>query len=55
MPILNVNQAKHIVILNYDLKPGYAGVDNPLYNDKEKVTLLLGDASETLKKMLSEI
>ncbi|WP_148130623.1 NAD(P)(+) transhydrogenase (Re/Si-specific) subunit beta, partial [Porphyromonas sp. HMSC065F10] len=31
MPVLNVDQAKHIVICNYDLKPGYAGVENPLY------------------------
>ena len=27
MPILNVHQAKHAIIFNYDTKPGYAGVD----------------------------
>ncbi|NLY70325.1 MAG: NAD(P)(+) transhydrogenase (Re/Si-specific) subunit beta, partial [Clostridiales bacterium] len=31
MPILNVEKAKHIIICNYDLQPGYSGVDNPLY------------------------
>ena len=55
MPVLNVDKAKHVIICNYDLKPGYAGVDNPLYTDKEKVTLLLGDASETLSKLIAEI
>ena len=30
MPILRVDQAKHVIICNYDTKPGYAGVDNPL-------------------------
>ena len=31
MPILNVDQCKNILIFNYDLKPGYSGVDNPIY------------------------
>ena len=34
MPILNADLAKHIIICNYDLKPGYAGVDNPIYSKK---------------------
>ena len=53
MPILNVSDAKNIIICNYDLKPGYAGVDNPLYAKKDGVTLLLGDAKESLMKLLS--
>ena len=55
MPVLNADQAKHIIICNYDLKPGYAGVKNPLYSREEGVTLLLGDAGETLKKLLTEL
>ncbi|MGL5260976.1 MAG: NAD(P)(+) transhydrogenase (Re/Si-specific) subunit beta, partial [Bacteroides sp.] len=51
MPVLNVDQAKHIVICNYDTQPGYAGVDNPLYNS-DKSTLLLGDAKETLIQLI---
>ena len=53
MPILNVSDAKNIIICNYDLKPGYAGVENPLYAKKDGVTLLLGDAKESLMKLLS--
>ncbi len=52
MPILNVADAKNIIICNYDLKPGYAGVENPLYTKKDGVTLLLGDAKESLMKLI---
>ena len=55
MPILNVHQAKHVVIFNYDTKPGYAGVDNPLYQPSDKVTLLLGDAATTVPKFMGEV
>ena len=55
MPILNVHQAKHVVIFNYDTKPGYAGVDNPLYQPSDKVTLLLGDAAKTVREFMGEV
>src|SRR5690606_33604424 len=45
---------KHIIICNYDLKPGYAGVDNPLYEKESGVTLLLGDAKETVPLLFNE-
>ncbi|MDY3102477.1 MAG: NAD(P)(+) transhydrogenase (Re/Si-specific) subunit beta, partial [Porphyromonas sp.] len=53
MPVLNVDQAPHVVICNYDLKPGYAGVENPLYRKQEGVALLTGDARDTLQKLLA--
>ena len=52
MPILNVDEAPEVIICNFDTKPGYAGIDNPLYEKTKGVTLLLGDAKETLKKLL---
>jgi NAD(P) transhydrogenase subunit beta len=55
MPVLEVDKARHIIICNYDLKPGYAGVENPLYRRKEGVTLLLGDARDTIEKLISKI
>ena len=51
MPILDVELAKHIIICNFDTKPGYAGVDNPLY-ESHKSILLLGDAQDTLQSLL---
>lgn len=53
MPVLDADKAKHVIICNFDLKPGYAGVENPLYTKKEGVTLLLGDACDTLKNLIS--
>lgn len=55
MPVLDVGKAKHLIICNYDLKPGYAGVENPLYSKKQGVALLLGDAKETLSGLLQNI
>ncbi len=56
MPILDVEEAKHIIFLNFDDKPGYAGVDNPLYSaDPDKAVLLAGDAKESLNKLLAGI
>ncbi|MDD4296343.1 MAG: NAD(P)(+) transhydrogenase (Re/Si-specific) subunit beta [Ruminiclostridium sp.] len=53
MPILEVDRAKHVIICNFDLKPGYSGVENPLYQREEGVTLLIGDAKDTIKKLIS--
>ena len=55
MPVLNVDAARKVIICNYDLKPGYANVPNPLYEDKERVTLLLGDAKDSIAQLLSEL
>ncbi|HOV64028.1 MAG TPA: NAD(P)(+) transhydrogenase (Re/Si-specific) subunit beta, partial [Spirochaetia bacterium] len=51
MPVLNVADARHIIICNFDTKPGYAGVENPLYS-APNVTLVLGDARETVKDLV---
>ena len=55
MPVLNVDQAKEIFICNFDLSPGYAGVDNPLYKKESGVHLLLGDAKESVSKLINMI
>ena len=46
MPILLAHEAKSIVICNYDKKPGYSGVENPLY-ENDKAIFLPGDAQQT--------
>ncbi|HPL55340.1 MAG TPA: NAD(P)(+) transhydrogenase (Re/Si-specific) subunit beta, partial [Bacilli bacterium] len=55
MPILDVDDCKQVIIFNYDLKPGYAGVENPIYRRKKNLYLELGNASDTIAKVLSEI
>ena len=55
MPVLKVADAKEIYIYNYDTKPGYAGVDNPLYERENGVHIFLGNAYDTLSKALEEL
>jgi NAD(P) transhydrogenase subunit beta len=55
MPILNVDQAPEVIVCNFDLKPGYAGVENPLYSRKHGLRLLLGDAKDSLDTLISEL
>jgi H+-translocating NAD(P) transhydrogenase subunit beta len=54
MPILLAHEAKSIIICNYDTKPGYSGVPNPLYEDK-KAILLLGDAKQTAADLIAAL
>ncbi|MDE5832492.1 MAG: NAD(P)(+) transhydrogenase (Re/Si-specific) subunit beta, partial [Desulfovibrio sp.] len=54
MPILDVDKAKDIIICNYDEKPGYAGVENPLYS-RPGVIMELGDAAKSLDELLEAL
>ena len=51
MPVLNAEEAKNVIICNKDTNPGYAGVDNPLYKQRDHVALLLGDAKERVEEL----
>ena len=55
MPVLNVDAAPEVIVCNFDLKPGYAGVENPIYSREKGVYLELGDAKETLMRLMSDI
>jgi len=55
MPILDVDQCSNIIIFNYDLKPGYSGVDNPIYKRNTGVWVIQGDAKDTLTDFLVKI
>ena len=55
MPILDVDKCKNVIIFNYDLKPGYAGVDNPLYQRENGVYKELGNAADTLQNVLNKL
>lgn len=52
MPVLEVEHAPKIVFCNFDTKPGYAGVPNPLY-EADNVLLMLGDAKESVSQLIS--
>lgn len=51
MPVLNVDQAKRIIVLKRGMSPGFAGIDNPLYTNP-KTNMLFGDAKDSLGQLL---
>ncbi len=55
MPVLDAAKAKRLIICNFDLKPGYAGVPNPLYEPASHILLMLGDAKDSLNTMLAAL
>jgi NAD(P) transhydrogenase subunit beta len=52
MPILMAHAAKTLIVCNFDTKPGYSGVANPLY-DNQKSILLLGDAKKSASQLIA--
>ena len=47
MPILNVDQARSVVVIKRSLSPGFAGIANPLFA-AENSLMLFGDAKKTI-------
>jgi NAD(P) transhydrogenase subunit beta len=54
MPILNVDKAANIIVLKRSMKPGFAGIDNPLYDDP-KTAMLFGDAKKSIDAVISSV
>jgi len=54
MPILRVWDAKNVIVLKRSMRPGYAGIQNPLFFH-DKTNMLFGDAKDTLNKLTEEI
>ena len=54
MPVLEVWEAKNVIVMKRSMKSGYAGIENDLfYHPKTK--MLFGDAKDTLLKLVSEV
>jgi H+-translocating NAD(P) transhydrogenase subunit beta len=47
MPILNVDKAENVIVLKRSMKSGFAGIDNPLYEDP-RTAMLFGDAKKSI-------
>jgi NAD(P) transhydrogenase subunit beta len=50
MPVLEVWDAKSVVVLKRSMATGYSGVGNPLYY-RDNTSMLFGDAKESLNKV----
>ena len=54
MPILDVENAKHIIVNKRSMNAGYAGIDNLLFY-QPKTSMLFGDAKKVLQDLVAEI
>jgi len=54
MPILEVWNAKDVIVFKRSMNPGYAGVQNPLFF-KDNSKMLFGDAKDTVENILKAI
>jgi NAD(P) transhydrogenase subunit beta len=54
MPILEVEEAKLIIVNKRSMKPGYAGIENQLFF-QPKTSMLFGDAKKALQDLLAEV
>ncbi len=54
MPVLQVWNAKQVVVLKRSMRPGYAGIENPLFFH-ERTKMLFGDAKESMQKLVAEV
>jgi NAD(P) transhydrogenase subunit beta len=54
MPILEVEEAKMVIVNKRSMKPGYAGIENQLFY-QPKTSMLFGDAKKALQDLIGEI
>ncbi|MCC7497418.1 MAG: NAD(P)(+) transhydrogenase (Re/Si-specific) subunit beta [Bryobacterales bacterium] len=54
MPILNVDQARTVMVIKRSMSPGFAGIDNELYY-MDKTLMLFGDAKSFLGNIVKEM
>jgi NAD(P) transhydrogenase subunit beta len=54
MPILNVDQAKRVIVMKRSMSPGFAGIENDLFY-RDNTAMLFGDAKQSLAKLVHEI
>jgi NAD/NADP transhydrogenase beta subunit len=54
MPVIEVWKAKEVVVMKRSLRPGYAGVDNPLFV-RSNTNMFLGDAKVMGEKLFATL
>lgn len=54
MPILEVENAEHILVNKRSMNAGYAGIENELFYNP-KTSMLFGDAKDVLTKLVTEL
>lgn len=54
MPILEVDKAKHAIVIKRGMSTGFAGVDNDLFYE-DKTMMLFGSARDVVAQLVSEV
>ncbi len=54
MPILDVDKAKHVIVMKRSMSPGFAGVQNPLFFN-DNTSMFFGSAKDSVVSLLKEI
>jgi NAD(P) transhydrogenase subunit beta len=54
MPILDVDKASNVIVLKRSMRSGFAGIDNPLYEDP-KTAMLFGDAKSSVDELVAAV
>jgi H+-translocating NAD(P) transhydrogenase subunit beta len=54
MPILEVDKAKHTIVIKRGMSAGFAGVENELFF-QDKTMMLFGNAKEMVNKLVAEV
>jgi NAD(P) transhydrogenase subunit beta len=54
MPILDVDQAKSVIVMKRTMNPGFAGIENELFY-MPRTSMLFGDAKQSLQKLIAEV
>ena len=54
MPILDVDNARSIIVIKRSMRPGYAGIDNDLYLNS-KTGMLFADARQGLTELIAAV
>ena len=54
MPIIEVNQAREVIVIKRSLSPGFAGIDNDLFYE-DKTSMLFSDAKSAAADITSEL
>ncbi len=54
MPILDVDKARHVIVMKRSMNPGFAGVENPLFF-LENTSMLFGSAKDSVAQLVTDI
>lgn len=54
MPVLNVEEAKTVIVLKRSMNPGFAGIENELFL-KDNTMMLFGDAKSSIQSLTTHL